>query len=365
MRFDMGTSCGLMTIVADDLTGACDAAVPFAATCEIVRVSLDDRLRAGGEPIRAMSTNTRDVPALEAEERIRKLAAQAGGDAELFKKIDSVFRGNTIVEIRAAVRHWRFDLAVVAPAYPALGRTVRGGVVWIKDAAGERTVRVYELLAEVGVRARRIAAGFGEELATEMREALTDGANVVLCDAVLQNDLEQVVHAARTLQKKVLWIGSGGLAHALAARTGSRPKLMERRRGRVVCFVGSPHTVTSAQVECLKNVKTANRVNGVVVRVVMGRTTEDEVRRAVEDVGVEQISCVLMTGGDTALFVCRALGVEGIRLEREFAPGVPVGTTEGGLLDGGTVALKSGGFGEVNLLCRLLAEFGVKQEVTV
>jgi uncharacterized protein YgbK (DUF1537 family) len=146
---------------------------------------------------------------------------------------------------------------------------------------------------------------------------------------------------------------------------GSQAQVVERRRGRVVYFVGSPHAVTSAQVEVLKNMGDRECAAGSVVNVVMGRTTEDEIRQAVVDLAAEQIGCLLMTGGDTALFVCRALGIESIQLEREFAAGVPLGSVEGGPLDGVTVALKSGGFGEVNLMCRLLEEFGVKQEVTV
>jgi uncharacterized protein YgbK (DUF1537 family) len=309
-----------------------------------------------------MNTNTRDVPASEAEERIRALADRVGEDAELFKKVDSVFRGNTGVEICAAIRHWRFDLAVVAPAYPAMGRKVRDGVLRMEDASGESTVRVEESLA--GCLLRKIAAGSEEEVATTMRAALADGTKAVLCDATEQSDLEQVVHAARSMQVRVLWIGSGGLAHALAAKSGSRPQIAERRRGQVAFFVGSQHAATGGQVERLRNVATADRASGIVVRVAIG-TTEDEIRRSIGDVAAEQIGCLLMTGGDTALFVCRALGVESIRLEREFAAGVPLGTVEGGPLHGVTVALKSGGFGDANLMCRVLEEFGAKQEVTV
>lgn len=365
MQFAMGISRGPLTIIADDLTGACDAAGPFAAAGEVVRVCLGDRLPVAGETVRAMSTNTRDVPALEAEERIRSLAERVGEDGELFKKVDSVFRGNTVVEICAAVRHLRFDLAVIAPAYPAMGRTVRDGVLRIEDASGGSTVRVEESLAEAGCLLRKIAAGSEEEIATSMRAALASGANVVLCDATEQSDLERVVHAARSMQVRVLWIGSGGLAHALATKSGARPQIAERRRGQVAFFVGSQHAATSGQVECLRNVEAVDHGSGSVVHVVMGRTTEDEIRCAIGDLVAEQIGCLLMTGGDTALFVCRALGVESIRLEREFAAGVPLGTVEGGPLHGVTVALKSGGFGDPNLMVKVLEQFGAKHEVTV
>jgi uncharacterized protein YgbK (DUF1537 family) len=361
----MSTSWGPITIIADDLTGACDAAVPFAAGGEVVRVGLGDRLPMARGSVLAMSTNTRDVPAREAEERIRTLAELLGQDAELFKKVDSVFRGNTVAEICAAVQHWNFDLAVIAPAYPALGRRVRDGVLWIEDGASERTVPLEQLLAKSGRGPRRIAVGSRAEIADAMRGAVAEGAKAVLCDALVQSDLEQAAQVARSLQVRLLWIGSGGLAHALAGKMSSPAHIAERRRGRVVYFVGSQHAVTSDQVECLKNMATTERMNGLVVNVTMGETTVDEIQQAVAGLAAEQIGCLFMTGGDTGLFVGRALGVESIRLEREFAAGVPLGTVEGGRLDGVAVVLKSGGFGEANLMCRLLEEFGVKQEVTV
>jgi uncharacterized protein YgbK (DUF1537 family) len=86
----------------------------------------------------------------------------------------------------------------------------------------------------------------------------------------------------------------------------------------------------------------------------LGETTADEIRRAVVAHDPAQTACLFMTGGDTAHFVCRALGIRALLLQREFAPGVPVAIAEGGPFDGVSVALKSGGFGEPDLLCRLL-----------
>ncbi|HTV10074.1 MAG TPA: four-carbon acid sugar kinase family protein [Candidatus Aquilonibacter sp.] len=352
-------------IIADDLTGACDAAVSFAAAGEEVRVRLIPPLNGVSGRVRGLTTNTRDVEESEAEKRIRELVNEAGSEVEVFKKVDSVFRGNTILEISAAVRHWKFDVAVIASAYPALGRRVLAGVLWVEDAAGERSVPIEGLLAEAGVFVKRIAAGTEQHVAAAMSAAIEDGARAFLCDAAVQSDLERIVAGARSLQKRILWIGSGGLARALAAKTNSEPEVMRRRRGRVVYFVGSRHAVTESQVECLKKLESKDGASGIVVRVAMGQTTEEEIRRTVADLMAERVGCLFMTGGDTALFVCRVLGVESIRLEREFAEGVPLGTVEGGAMDGVTVVLKSGGFGEVNLMCRVLEEFGVKQEVTV
>ena len=42
----------------------------------------------------------------------------------------------------------------------------------------------------------------------------------------------------------------------------------------------------------------------------------------------------MLSGGDTASLVCRALGVRRIQLEDEIAPGIPWGNLSGGAFDG-------------------------------
>ena len=73
------------------------------------------------------------------------------------------------------------------------------------------------------------------------------------------------------------------------------------------------------------------------------------------------VSCLFMTGGDTAALVCRALGIESLDLEIELAPGLPQGTAAGGRFGGCTVVLKSGGFGESSIMSRLVDQFGHRE----
>jgi uncharacterized protein YgbK (DUF1537 family) len=343
-----------LVILADDLTGACDAAVAFTSVCYPVRVHIN------GEPseaasVQATSTESRDLPVAEAEARIRSIAQRLPANVELFKKLDSVFRGNTITEIAATLRHARFDLAVLAPAYPALGRTVREGVLHIHDAAGNRTLPIAELLANAACSFTPLPADLSaDELAAILRGCLNSAKPAVLCDAASQDDLARIVSAARSLSKKILWIGSGGLAHALAA---ALPPLKPQpapypRPGHTIFFIGSPHPVTRAQVECLQN--TTHSSTDLLVPVMLGETSAEEIRRAIAAHDPSQIGCLFMTGGDTAHFICRALGIQALRLQLEFAPGVPLAIAEGGPFDGVSVVLKSGGFGEPDLLCRLL-----------
>ncbi len=345
-----------LIILADDLTGACDAAVAFTSVCDPVRVHINGEPSEASVSIQAISTESRDLPVTEAEARFRSVTERLPSGAELFKKIDSVFRGNTIAEIAATLRHARFDLAVLAPAYPALGRTVREGVLHIHDAAGNRTLPIAELLANAGCSLTALPADLSaDELAAALRPHLSDPKPAFLCDTASQDDLARIVSAARSLSKKILWIGTGGLAQALSAEF---PPLKSQRApspcpGHTIFFIGSPHPVTRAQVEHLKN-NTQSRRTDRLIPVVLGQTEAYDVRRAIATYDASQIGCLFMTGGDTAHFVCRALGIRALLLQREFAPGIPLAVAEGGPFDGVSVVLKSGGFGDPDLLCRLL-----------
>ncbi|MBE0697320.1 MAG: hypothetical protein IH586_10385, partial [Anaerolineaceae bacterium] len=63
---------------------------------------------------------------------------------------------------------------------------------------------------------------------------------------------------------------------------------------------------------------------------------------------------ILMIGGETASQVCEELGVQAVDLLGEAAPGIPYGQLTGGSADGLRVITKSGGFGEVGSLVRIL-----------
>jgi len=344
-----------IAIVADDLTGACDAAVAFTSACDPVRVQILEQSAESG-CVRAITTESRDLPAGEANARIRSIVERLPDDIELFKKVDSVFRGNTIAEIACTLHHSRFDLAILAPAYPSLGRIVRQGILHVDDAAGNRAIPIAELLISEGCSFTILSAGMpSEALAGAMRRCLNSSTSTVFCDTETQDDLNLVADAARSLGKRILWVGSGGLAHALAANlpaVSHRPPVSPRP-GHIFFFIGSPHPVACAQVERLQNSRRSAAAD-TVVPIMLGETTADDIRHAVAVQKPADIGCLFMTGGDTAHFVCRALGIRSLLLQREFAPGVPLATAEGGPFDGVPVILKSGGFGEPDLLCRLL-----------
>jgi uncharacterized protein YgbK (DUF1537 family) len=232
-----------------------------------------------------------------------------------------------------------------------------------------------EELRKSGLRVEGFSGGVGVDgLSAKLREGLARGMRCVVCDAVTQEDMEELAEAGISLGVRVLWIGSAGLAHALAGVGAGDVRAVHDRAahdGEVVCVVGSDHAVTMTQLEELhaETGLVGRRIedveaewDGALVLRIGRDTSEDDVRKVFAATRADDISCLMMTGGDTAMLVCRALGMRAIELGDEFAPGLPMGTAVGGQFHGCRVMLKSGGFGEADVLCRVFEEFGAKKE---
>ena len=119
-------------IQADDLTGAADTAVGFAAAglssrrAAVARRGARSRCRR-----RRWSPSTRPAVTSRRRERARSgggVVAHCDDRAWLYKKVDSTLRGNVAAELAAVERALRPSRVVVAPAFPALGRTTVDGV---------------------------------------------------------------------------------------------------------------------------------------------------------------------------------------------------------------------------------------------
>ena len=363
-------------IIADDLTGACDSAVAFTQRGKTVEVLLKEGTESSCGEVWAISTESRDLPAEVAAKRVQDALSRASGRGEVFKKVDSVFRGNSFVEIRAALDCLPYDLAILSPAYPAMGRTVRDGVLQICEAGSRRSIDLCAVLSEAGV--RDVVLHSVDASGKDLRSVTDSGCRVVLCDAESEADLMSTVEEARNMAEQILWIGSGGLAHALASKLPrvELPKKIVGIGGAVVLFVGSDHTVTRLQIENLKESRTIPVLETsiedfagissdfqVVILNVPRLTSEDLIGRAVSMLASRGIGCCLMTGGDTAALICRAAGAHSLQLIEEFSPGLPQGIIQGGILDQLPVVLKSGGFGKEDVLREFVDRFVPRKEL--
>lgn len=129
-------ACPRTLIIADDLTGAMDAAVPFAEKGIKVQVSSHPNYVSTSftdVDVLSISTETRHLPPAEAAGRLIGISGWLLSlEAEvIIKKIDSTMRGNVIAESKALIELFNKKLVVVCPAIPAQNRIVVDGELYV------------------------------------------------------------------------------------------------------------------------------------------------------------------------------------------------------------------------------------------
>ena len=123
----------MVTIIADDLTGACDTGCLFAGPGPVgvlaaAALAADSSILT---PVITVDTESRSLPPREAAAAIHAAARRLRerlASGRVFKKIDSTLRGAAGVELTALLEHGLpFTGALVCPAFPAQRRIVRHG----------------------------------------------------------------------------------------------------------------------------------------------------------------------------------------------------------------------------------------------
>jgi uncharacterized protein YgbK (DUF1537 family) len=329
-------------LIADDLTGACDAAVHFARRGYRTHVRLDSHGEEAS--VLAISAETRHLSAAEVRRVMDELARRlpVARARILFKKIDSTLRGNVGAEIAAALTAFDCEAAVITPAFPVMGRTVEEGYLRVGDA---EAIDLATRLRSQGLEA------CAHVQPSAVYAAIQAGARFISVDAACDRDLDTIAAAGLESGRRILWSGSAGLASALArtlpcwAGRGAAP----RPASSVLFCIGSDHPVT---VEQQRHLLALGRREHVMLNLSVRQTSVERVRELVANAAGAATALVL-SGGDTASLVCRALGVRRIQLEDEIVPGIPWGYLSGGAFDGWRVATKSGGFGAPHALIQV------------
>src|SRR5205809_2413344 len=129
-----------LTIMADDLTGACDAGTLFAGRAP-VPVTVWPAAPVVAE-VAVVDTESRHIDREAASARVSGAAASRPAATSWFKKIDSTLRGHVGAEIVALLEATGAPSAVTCPAFPSEGRVVLDRVLWVDGAATAHVVDV-------------------------------------------------------------------------------------------------------------------------------------------------------------------------------------------------------------------------------
>jgi D-threonate/D-erythronate kinase len=228
-------------IIADDLTGAADAAVPFVRAGWTTELQL--RPGSSCADVVAVSTDSRALNARDAAAVVTTAVKRYrdAGITHLYKKIDSTLRGQVKAEVQAAREGWsRQAIAVVCPAFPAAGRTVVNGQLRVDGqpvaetaVAADPVTPVNESHIPTLLGASHVKPNSGDS-AEQLAKQIRGCAPIVVVDATSEHDLQVLANAVRLLGSDAVAVGSAGLARHLASVWAAEKGQRIRGKGQTV-----------------------------------------------------------------------------------------------------------------------------------
>ena len=405
----------LLGSIADDFTGATDlAGVLVKHGMRTVQMIGVPRLPppASSDAI-VVALKTRTVPprdAVEASLRALRWLRDAGCRQFFFKycsTFDSNDRGNIGPVAEALMDALETDFTIACPAFPANGRAVFRGYLFVGDVllhesgmqhhpltpmTDSNLVRVLQRQStrRVGLVRFESVRGGEAEIRRAFANARSGGVGVAIVDAASDSDLMAIGAACRDLP---LLTGGSGIAMGLPVNFRSQGLLardqpagrLPRIEGLEAVVSGSCSPATERQVAHMRNFAPAFQIDPLRVAsgadvvaeavdwasgrlrsgpvLVYSTTDPSAVKKAQDELGAERagalvestlaaITCrlvdagvrrLIVAGGETAGAVVGMLRVEGLRIGDEIDPGVPWTVSLGERPL--ALALKSGNFG--------------------
>jgi uncharacterized protein YgbK (DUF1537 family) len=416
-----------IVIFADDLTGAADTGVQFCPFFDETVLLPYHQMAHGlaamsASTSQAMSiyTNSRALGAKKAGERLESVASRFSQSKPkwVYKKVDSCLRGNLGAEIEAVMDALGFELSFIAPAFPDMGRTtkndihkVHGTPVGQTEIARDPVTPVIESrLSQVVAEQSRYAVGHvaldfleGDEvrLQEETERQIHLGIRHFVFDTIDQNHLDKIARMVFSSSRKVLPVGSAGLAASFGRLLPPRPDSKEyknpaSKKGNHLLVCGTASEVTKKQIEVLTKtypyeelileadlladrgrrdsllekaffLKSVLSSKNVIIRIGPPSNGQKTIKQfsqlrmvelVVEGLGLfvaavlkhSKPGFLFATGGDTADAVLTSLKVRGIRIYGEVVAGMVLGGLIGGPMNGLPLVTKAGAFGREDTL---------------
>jgi len=399
-------------VVADDFTGANDTGVQLTKQGYATITILDKHaIKSYENTLDAIviDTETRTGLSKDVYQEIEEVSQliKPYKDAIVYKKVDSTLRGHIAVELMAMRDVLQPELIVFAPAFPKNGRTTHQGIHLLngtpvaktelaKDPKNPVLTSELESLLEkdMGVSVRQITLDEirSDEFNTKLQSVVLS-YDVLAFDAVEDDDLVRICTTLLRQNKKILWVGSAGLAEVLintwqtevlanlpvltvagsvtevtrqqihkaledpqvklvtidGEKVVSNPKkeidrvvneslrFMSRKYDVIIASAPQQHSVEDAVEQGYIKSLTAEEVSERIAEV-MGETTATIA-------SAQSLAGMILTGGDTAVHVVKKLSADGCKINAELELGIPLATLIGGPFAGLTVITKAGGFG--------------------
>ncbi|MGN7788069.1 four-carbon acid sugar kinase family protein [Niabella sp. 22666] len=216
----------MIVVIADDFTGAAELAGISLGYGLKVSLCLDGSLQ-GDADVYIISTDSRSMKkneALQAVKSATQVAVQLQPDF-IFKKTDSVLRGYVAEELNIQMEMLGITKALILPANPSLGRTIRNGQYFIDGIAISHTSFAKD--PEFAIQSSDIAEMLGHPVTVlNGGDKLAQGLNMV--------------SSAATIQEVDRWAAQVG-ASCMAAGSGDFFEALLKLRYKKHPQTGSPH----------------------------------------------------------------------------------------------------------------------------
>jgi uncharacterized protein YgbK (DUF1537 family) len=398
-------------IIADDLSGAADCAAGFADAGLSTDVLLDvSAVAPGHAQVLTLDTDSRRDGAAQSTAKLEAALAMHGQGRTVVKKIDSTLRGGWAHEV--AVLQKTLGIALVAPSFPAMGRIMRDGLVevhgrrlaqtdtWQLEHAGQDD-RPAHMLRQAGLTVENapvsVLESGAQAAADYIARAAARGVQAIVFDATRDSHLDTLAEAGQHLSN-AFNVCSAGLSHALARlATGHAAPLptryalpdTARQASSVITLVGSMSAMAKRQLQYLAG-QPRVRVHQIAPALLRGRaqTAQDaqataalpkqlqedmaqglDVAVAIADDAqtdpaegpqlamqlaallrepLGQAAGLVVTGGETARAVLKALGIHMLHVHAQSEPGVVISVSEAPRPQ--WIATKAGAFGQASSL---------------
>jgi len=251
-----------LLVIADDFTGALDTGAQFSKAGVSTFVSTnakfftDERLE-----VLVLDLETRHLPPCEARGRVRDaiVSALRAGIPYVYKKTDSVMRGNIGSELEGLFTSASDGPVFFVPAYPETGRTTRQGVHYIEGVPVSQTVfgndpfnpvrddYVPDIIANQTSRPTEVIT---QQDLNELKNAAQKD-KILIFDAADKDEMALVAKAIAALGPPRLMAGCAGFAIYLPEMLRlniSKPEVRALGEGLLVAC-GSINATTLGQVE--------------------------------------------------------------------------------------------------------------------
>ncbi len=395
-----------ISMIADDLAGACDTGFEFLDTVGQVTVVMDVDVPHGKidpeDGLVVYNTESRALPADDAYQKARRAAEIAGKDGQriLMKKTDSAFRGQFGPEIAAVMDELGIELCCLAPAIPEFGRVTRSGIQYLdgvpisesfyskdpKNPVTESRVARHAMIGNnrpVGLLDLSTLRGNRKE--EKIEELALSGVQIVVTDSENRKDLQTAAGVFLKRPERILFVGGQGIGNALASactpsakQTGwtripkgptlvvcgtlhprSREQMIQisRTYGLAPVLIridDTLHTDAMAE-EAAAQVMTQMKSGGLGLLSTPEDVVYDPDRVERVIASTVQTICnrtrlagLLLTGGTTGYEACRLIGIHRLHLRRKIAWGAIMAQAPD--LEGMAVLVKGGSLGNPGVM---------------